>query len=82
MDRKTLETIQRFQTRCATNNTLLSLPPGTYEGQVPGFPGLVDRNTALKETMEFLIPRWDDFSTDPNFPDTVRVWMWPILLKK
>ena len=78
MDRKTLETIQRFQTRCATNNTLLSLPAGTYEGQVPGFPGLIDRNTALKETMEFLIPRWDDFSTDPNFPDTVRVWMWPL----
>jgi len=54
------------------------LPAGTYEGQVPGFPGLIDRNTALKETMEFLIPRWDDFSTDPGFPDTVRVWMWPL----
>ncbi|AIG01374.1 Uncharacterised protein [Pseudomonas fluorescens] len=78
MDRKTLETIQRFQSRCVAVNTLISLPAGTYEGQVPGFPGLIDRNTALKETMEFLIPRWDDFSTDPGFPDTVRVWMWPL----
>lgn len=78
MDRKTLETIQRFQNRCPAVNTLISLPPGTLEGQVPGFPGLIYRLNALKETLEFLIPRWDDFSTDPNFPDTVRVWIWPL----
>lgn len=78
MDRKTLETIQRFQSRCTANNTITSLPPGSLEGQVPGFPGLIYRINALKETLEFLIPRWDDFSTNPALPDTVRVWMWPL----
>ncbi|MBI6911449.1 hypothetical protein JET67_24045 [Pseudomonas palleroniana] len=30
--------------------------------------------------MEFLIPAWPDFSTnpDPDFQDIVRVWMWPL----
>lgn len=78
MDRKTLDTIRCFESRRREGTRLSALPDGSYEGQVPGFPGLIDRNTALKETMEFLIPRWDDFSTNPGFPDTVRVWMWPL----
>ncbi|WP_460136480.1 hypothetical protein [Pseudomonas sp. S1_E04] len=78
MDRKTQDTIRCFESRRRAGTRLNALPDGSYEGQVPGFPGLIDRNTALKETMEFLIPRWEDFSTNPSFPDTVRVWMWPL----
>ena len=78
MEKKTLELIRCFETRRRAAPQLNALPDGSYEGQVSGFPGLINRNTALKETMEFLIPRWDDFSTDPSFPDTVSVWMWPL----
>ncbi|MCJ7959399.1 MAG: hypothetical protein MUW57_23355 [Pseudomonas sp.] len=78
MDRKTLDIIRCFESRRRNGLTLVALPDGTYEGQVPGFPGLIDRNTALKETLEFLIPRWEDFSTNPISPDIVRVWMWPL----
>ncbi|MDF3133943.1 hypothetical protein [Pseudomonas extremaustralis] len=78
MDRKTLDIIRSFENRRRSSTRLTNLPDGTYEGQVPGFPGLIDRFTALKETMEFLIPRWPDFSIEPEKPDTVRVWMWPL----
>lgn len=78
MKKTTLDIIRCFQKcRRATPN-LTDLPDGTYEGQVPGFPGLINRNVALQDTLEYLIPRWDDFSTDPAFPDTVSVWIWPL----
>ncbi|WP_252193616.1 hypothetical protein [Pseudomonas sp. TAE6080] len=78
MESKTLEAIRCFESSRRTGSTLADLPDGTLEGQVPGFPGLINRITALKETLEYLIPRWEDFSTNPAFPDTLRVWMWPL----
>ncbi|WLI31716.1 hypothetical protein PSH61_11605 [Pseudomonas rhodesiae] len=78
MEKKTLEFIRCFEARRRESDRLNALPPGTYEGEVPGFPGLIDRYTALKETMDFIIPRWEDFSTDPDAEDTVSVWMWPL----
>lgn len=44
---------------------------------VPGFPGLIYREQALAENMELRLPRWEDFSTDPSNPDTVRVYIKP-----
>lgn len=78
MKKTTLDIIQNFQKCRRAVPNLTALPDGTYEGQVPGYPGLINRSVALKETLEYLIPRWEDFSTDPAFPDTVSVWMWPL----
>lgn len=78
MKKTTLDIIQCFQKCRRAAPNLTALPDGTFEGQVSGYPGLINRSVALKETMEYSIPRWPDFSTDPAFPDTVSVWMWPL----
>ncbi|XVO89757.1 hypothetical protein ACQ9Y2_12075 [Pseudomonas palleroniana] len=78
MDRKTLDIIRNYESQRRNSLTLDNLPDATFEGQVPNFPGLISRQVALQETLELLIPRWPDFSTNPVEPDTVRVWMWPL----
>lgn len=44
---------------------------------VPGFQGLIFREQALAENLELRIPRWEDYSSDPSNPDTVRVFIKP-----
>ncbi|MBT2372379.1 hypothetical protein [Pseudomonas fluorescens] len=56
---------------------LAELPPGEVDF-VPGFPGLIYREQALAENLELRIPRWEDYSTDPSNPDTVRVYIKPV----
>ncbi|WP_339531239.1 hypothetical protein [Pseudomonas mucidolens] len=79
MKRETLEAIRNFQNERKANPVAdpPPLPDGKLEGEVAGFPGLISRETALAEEMEFLLPRWMDFSTDPLIPDDVRVWIKP-----
>ena len=43
MEKKTLEFIRCFEARRRESDRLNALPPGTYEGEVPGFTGLIDR---------------------------------------
>ncbi|MCD7041938.1 MULTISPECIES: hypothetical protein [Pseudomonas fluorescens group] len=76
MNKKTLDAIQNFKNSRLANPGTLALDDGTLEGQVPGFPGLITRAAALKETLEFTIPPWGDASTDPLKPDNVKVWLW------
>ncbi len=56
---------------------LAELPPAEVDF-VPGFPGLISRAQALAENLELRIPRWDDYSTDPSNPDTIRVYIKPV----
>ncbi|SDU94006.1 hypothetical protein [Pseudomonas mucidolens] len=76
MKRETLEAIRNFQNERKANaqDPVVYLPDGKYEGGVEGFPGLISREFAAAEEMDFVMPRWEDFSTDPARPD--KVWLY------
>ncbi|WP_339470863.1 MULTISPECIES: hypothetical protein [unclassified Pseudomonas] len=77
MKKKTLDTIRCFENSRRANPGISALSDGVLEEQVPGFPGLLTRAASLSENTKFIVPRPDDFSTDPAEPDTFKLWIKP-----
>lgn len=77
MKKKTLDTIRCFENSRRANPSISALPDGTLQDEVLGFPGLIQRSRALSEDLAFTIPLPTDASTDPNEPDTYRIWIKP-----
>lgn len=74
MKKETIDFIRNYVKNRNADPGVFNLPDGRLEGGVPGFPGLISREFNLRENMNFFIPRWPDFSTNPAAPDTVTVW--------
>ncbi len=77
MKRQTLDAIRNFQNERKANPDALAFPDAKLEGEVPGFPGLITKSVALSEDMMVMIPRPNDFSTNPLEPDTYTLWVQP-----
>jgi hypothetical protein len=77
MKKRTLDTIRCFENSRKANPGISALPDGVLEEQVPGFPGLLTRAASLSENTKLIIPRPDDFSTDPLEPDLFSLWIKP-----
>lgn len=73
MDRTNREIVDSFVPNAPGSYTPNRLLGGTFQGEVPGYTGLLSRSAAKAQFITLNIPRWFAASTDPAAPDSVRV---------
>jgi len=73
MDRTNREIIDDFVPKLPSDYIPTRLEPGHFDGEVPGYPGLLGRRASRAQVDDLLLPRWDGFSTDATAPDTVEI---------
>ncbi|KAF2407094.1 hypothetical protein SAMN04490179_3470 [Pseudomonas antarctica] len=77
MDRTNRDIIDSFIPKVPADYQVMRLSAGSFDGQVPGFPGLLTRAAAKSQFLTYRVPLWDFPSTDPLAPNVVTIQIRP-----